>query len=603
MVATAGMFVTVAADTLPVTKVNGKEYYYYDVKPHETIFSVSRTLGMTREQIIEANPSVADGLKAYTRLYFPVESGEVNVTAVPSGETVIHEVKKGETLYGISKQYGISVDRLIELNPAARDGIKSGQKLTVSRQPVSDKPKSAVSGLMTMPYVIRQGETLYRIAADNGITVEALLEANPDLDAFNYSAGTEINIPQTASLVVGEERRNEYVIVEEPSAESQGTKISGQPSQPVRQQVSQAVSDDTEQNKELKIAVMLPLMLSEETPSKSAELFTDFYKGLLIAADTLSDSGRPVRIYVYDTANSLDTVKTIMSRPEIKEMNLIIGPDTEEQFTYVVSVADPDNTFILNLFATKDESYRDNANVIQCNIPHAMMYDKASSAFLSKYVDYEPVFLSRVSGAADKSEFTTVLKSRLDDRGIKYREIVFREVLSAEDLSDLTPDSRYVFIPVSGTRSEFLKIVPALRQLSEASDGTENVTLFGYPEWLTFRGDLQDTLGKFNTVIYSRFYNDGTDYPTRRIADNFVRWYVQPMRQSVPSQGIFGFDAGCFVIKALRANGGDFHLKPFDYEGLQTDFRLDDSDVEGLVNTSLLLINFRPDGLVERKNI
>jgi hypothetical protein len=80
--------------------------------------------------------------------------------------------------------------------------------------------------------------------------------------------------------------------------------------------------------------------------------------------------------------------------------------------------------------------------------------------------------------------------------------------------------------------------------------------------------------------------------------DNFNRWYGKAMRPSVPSQGILGFDVGCYLIKAVRTNGGDFHLKKFDFDGLQTSFILDDSEVEGLVNTSLLLISFSQDSPV-----
>ena len=44
---------------------------------------------------------------------------------------LVHKVAKGESLYGISKQYGMLVDDLLRLNPLAKDGIKVGEELVI----------------------------------------------------------------------------------------------------------------------------------------------------------------------------------------------------------------------------------------------------------------------------------------------------------------------------------------------------------------------------------------------------------------------------------------------------------------------------------------
>lgn len=615
---------------LPVTEVDGKEYYYYDVQPKETIFSLSQRLGMSREEIIEANPAVADGLKAYTRLYFPVDKGKVEIAPLAAGgQAINHTVQKRETLYGISKKYGVTVDRLIELNPQVRDGVKPGQVIVVSvaaEEPA--RPSIKVDLSNTKPYVIKDGETLYRIASENGITVGDLLSANPGLDTFNYSSGTEIRIPQAATataaaplddskpLPSGTPARNRQETApsvderESPADASEHTGgITASPAtdstpfkadNPSGNDKVTAIDEETVIPEELNIALMLPFMLSEETPSKSAMLFTDFYKGFLLAADTLSDSGKKVNIYAYDTANSLDTVKKLMKRPEMSRMNLIISPDDNEQLDYIISVTDSDRTFILNPFVVRDESYKDSPNVIQANIPHHQMYRKAVSAYRSQFGNRHAVFLSRIGGAADKEEFTSLLKTSLADSGEEFTEITYRDVLNDEDLSGLDQSKAYVFIPASGSRSEFIKIVPALKRFNETNGGVDGIAMFGYPEWVTFRGDMQDNLENLNAMVYSRFYNDENYYPSRRVADNFKTVYGQPMIASAPSQGIFGYDTGCYAINALRKNNGDFHLSPFDYDGLQSSFMMDDTDVDGLVNTSLLLLKFKVGGTVER---
>lgn len=618
-----------AQTSLPTTTVGGKEYYYYDVQPKETLFSVARTLGVTRESIIENNPAVADGLQAYTRLYFPIEQGEVAATQAAEGNALTHTVKKGETLYGISRQYNVSVDRLIALNPEARDGVRSGQVLKISAPSAEPAPQRGslspvVASQLTVPHVIASGETLYRIAADNGITVEDLLAFNPEVDPFNYSVGTELKIPVVASLVPGEERLNAQVIVTDPEPEApaqpegaptvetpresvptvEATPEELTPAEPIQtvpmyraEETPQTVKSETDTP--LEVAILLPFMLGENTPSRSAELFTDFYRGFLLAAEELAHDGRKIRIRTFDTCNSNDTVARLMSDPSLSSANLIVTPDNDAQFSTILGAANPDTAFILNLFLPRNSAYADHANVIQANIPHTMMYDKAAGAMTDALNGRRPVFVSRINGPADKAEFVETFQSKLNGRQIPYRELKYRDVLDVTDFAGFSPDSNYVFIPVSSSRAEFLKILPSLKQYA-AERGAGAVTLYGYPDWLTFRGDLLESMHALDATVYSRFYNDEAYSKTQQLAARFKEVYGRDMRPSVPSQAVFGYDAGRFIINSLRGNGGDFHASHPSFDGLQTDFILSNDDTEGLVNTSLLLIEFTPGGVVKQ---
>ena len=69
---TIASFGTYALD-LPVKSVNGNRYYYYEVEFGDTVYSLSDSLGISRDDIIRYNPGAADGVKAGTILYFPYE--------------------------------------------------------------------------------------------------------------------------------------------------------------------------------------------------------------------------------------------------------------------------------------------------------------------------------------------------------------------------------------------------------------------------------------------------------------------------------------------------------------------------------------------------
>ena len=79
--------------------------------------------------------------------------------------TFLHTVKKGETLYGIAKNYGVSTDDIVKFNPEANGGIKEGETLQIpqSSQAIGqDTIRTAVTPQDTaIIYVtIRQGDTM-----------------------------------------------------------------------------------------------------------------------------------------------------------------------------------------------------------------------------------------------------------------------------------------------------------------------------------------------------------------------------------------------------------------------------------------------------------
>lgn len=74
-------------EQLPVKVINGTSYYYYDVPPKATIYSITRTYGISREELFKYNPQVIDGLRAGDTLIFPVKTGEKKESA-ETAETI-----------------------------------------------------------------------------------------------------------------------------------------------------------------------------------------------------------------------------------------------------------------------------------------------------------------------------------------------------------------------------------------------------------------------------------------------------------------------------------------------------------------------------------
>ncbi|MFG6424250.1 MAG: LysM peptidoglycan-binding domain-containing protein, partial [Paramuribaculum sp.] len=183
-------------DDLPVTTVGGRSYHYYDVEPKQTIYSICRDLGISKAQLLEANPEVAEkGVKAYQRLLFPVAGSTPD----------IHVVGERETIYGIASRYGLTPSQLDAWNPGIRDGIRKGDRLIVSDPSANGGAVSEVatsapqqsSGAAPVEYVVKDKETFYSIAHSHGISVGDLEAANPEVTLLR--PGMKLVIPAAGS--------------------------------------------------------------------------------------------------------------------------------------------------------------------------------------------------------------------------------------------------------------------------------------------------------------------------------------------------------------------------------------------------------------------
>ncbi len=595
---------------LPVKTIGGKQYYYYEVKAKDSLYSLQQKLGIDREVITRYNPSVVDGLQEFQTLYFPVDA---RYDIITSKETVTHKVGKGETLYGIAHQYDTTVDALIELNPSAKDGIKTGQVLVI-KEPAGREsaPTLPSEGTATTPsgkvsgtyYIIKEGETLYAIAKAHGVEVDDIIAANPDLSPTFYKGGQRIIIPEPGTSDRMRIRSGDELLTNtNPEPEPVATGREGAP--PLQEEKTDSVAvAPTHKPAGVSFAVILPFMLSETTASKKANQYTEFYKGLLLAVDTMKMAGRPIRIYAYDSAGSADTVKMILRSPELLDVQAIIAPPDEAQLALVAAFGEENDIMVVNPFVIRDESYRTNPNMLQANVPSDVLQAKAVTAVISSYGNRTPVLLRRSDGPQSKKEFVESLKEAYLDADANPIIITYTGSLTAANLARLKSVSGdFIFIPYESKQEEVDKIMPTLVEFRESLDDPSRVMLLGYPEWITFRGDSRKNMLALNSVIYSRFYDNVESWEQQLANNQFRYWYGSPTEIAAPRMGFLGLDLGMFLIQALRTNGGDFDMAIPEFNGVQNGFDFVRPDgAEGYVNDMIYLVNYRPSGIADRED-
>jgi LysM repeat protein len=102
----------------------------------------------------------------------------------------IHIVKKGDTLYELSKKYNVDLEKLIAANPHIADPnvIDVGMKVKIPTSPVSVQPPADY----LYKHVVVQGDTLWKLGKAWGIPLNEMIAANPQLKNPNVLMTGEI---------------------------------------------------------------------------------------------------------------------------------------------------------------------------------------------------------------------------------------------------------------------------------------------------------------------------------------------------------------------------------------------------------------------------
>lgn len=172
------------ADYIGVTYIppEGMEDKYYTVKKGDTLYGIARQFGISVDELKVANNLTTNTLRVGQTLVIP----EIEEPDVPNEN--IYIVKKGDTLYSIANQYGMTVNELKSLNNLTNDTLSIGQELVVSE---------GNAGTLDT-YTVKAGDTLYSIANQFGLTVNELKQLN-NLSSDILSIGQVLNVSDSGA--------------------------------------------------------------------------------------------------------------------------------------------------------------------------------------------------------------------------------------------------------------------------------------------------------------------------------------------------------------------------------------------------------------------
>ncbi len=184
----------------PSKRVTEPTMVSYKVKPGDNLSEIARRSNTTVAAIRKASGIKGDTIYAGSVIKVPFTPNSYKMAK--EGKTTkpaTHVVKRGESISKIAARNGVTTQELLKANnmtmkQASR--IRAGQKLTIPGKAVQESAATTRSSKGTT-YVVKRGDSLSRIAAKHGVTVQELLKANgmSAKDAGRIHAGQKLTIP------------------------------------------------------------------------------------------------------------------------------------------------------------------------------------------------------------------------------------------------------------------------------------------------------------------------------------------------------------------------------------------------------------------------
>ncbi|MEB2785864.1 LysM peptidoglycan-binding domain-containing protein [Algoriphagus persicinus] len=193
-------------DSVGVHRIGEQSYILHEVDPKETLFGISRRYKAAVGDIVNANPVLKEGLKIGQTIKVPF----VSMAELPAG-SVLHNVVPGETLFSISKKYGVTVESVMKDNGLKGNDLSVGQSLIIEPAvpvAVAKDPTPAVVAVATSTVSSKSETKAKEKAAKNAEEapkVKEKIESSPRPEAIR-PANPEAVEPMSKPMVPGEWR-------------------------------------------------------------------------------------------------------------------------------------------------------------------------------------------------------------------------------------------------------------------------------------------------------------------------------------------------------------------------------------------------------------
>lgn len=552
-----------SAQDAEVVERDGKTYWKHEVERKETLYGISRIYGVEIEDIIFANPEAQEGLKPKMTLFIPKKEDKPEIHQEQQQHFFIHKVKKGETLFGLSKLYRVEMNEIIEMNPETRDGLSLGQELKIPTLPKGhteeerkkvEKPLPELEGKNWIIHEVEQGETLYSLSKKYDVEIEEIKKANDGLPD-GLKVGMELIIPKEKEV----DRQAEVMVEEIDSLFGQDYDHQVDKDTIVQ---SEMLKGDT-----VEIAFLLPFFTArydslhqiyKENNDKIFELNSatmaalEFYNGALLAVDTLLNKGISIRLKVFDTARDTLAISELIDSGELDSTDLIVGPFFREQVEQIAAFSARTHKPVVCPVPQTNKVLLKSPYLFK--IPSSTITQMSEvTAYIAKRYHNENIIVINSKNIRDDVMFQTVkadINKHLQEYGDGEVKESYTEKFTIDHLKASLDTGRVNCIVVPSGNVAY--VTDFFNKILDVDTAKYEIHLFGSESWakmdnISFRHKQQ-----YNLHLTSAHYLNHQTDAYRQFLDRYRK-----QTQNYPNEFAFlGFDAMFFFTDMIYGGHG-----------------------------------------------
>lgn len=307
--------------------IEGREFYVHQVEQGQTLYAISRLYKVTIEDITRQNPDVVEGLRIGQTLTIAVPEGAdtdkwENPIDIRDG-LLVHRVKRGETLFAISRSYKVDINEILSQNPQAENGLSKGQELLIPFNDVDEAGIGLTVDTVTparpdslMTHTVQPGQTLYGISKQFDVEIGALEALNPELSE-GLKAGQLIRLPIANPNFA--------------SPSSGGVMQAGDLPKPLP--IAIPILGNPAPGESFGVSLLLPFHVEQVDTAllnrkqrRLQDISLQMYRGSMLAFDTLAKRGFNAKISVHDLQGGGEQTEAVLRTEQVRNSHLVIGP-------------------------------------------------------------------------------------------------------------------------------------------------------------------------------------------------------------------------------------------------------------------------------------
>lgn len=651
-----------ASPNLPKVTIMGKTFYQYVSEKGESLAGIAKKFGWDLDELTRLNKEVSTPLDKGTLLHYPAPSGSESNDAAESVKTygqypLEHVVKHGETVYGISRQYNVSLDAIYAANPGAKMGIKAGQTLLINPESaeenieiadsdnetdniVTDKATEETSSTGLIYYKVEDGDSLYGISRKFNTSIEELFVLNPGLNNSELKTGETIKVMADSKA---EDVHVEKVVEKHIDGIASYKVKRGDTWESIAQRKAISIDVLREANPTVRKLnrgdiIAVPEVETREvekvyvvedpreaTPEGRQELYNEVHSiiednsagkestpevNIAIVLDNVESNKdlefsrgallavdrmktRPFRTRLIILDGAQGMSEVVASLDEFQP-SLIITTADKQMPKYLAEYAQQSGVGLINTFDVKDESYIDNPNVVQYLAPTSYFNDEVALYIKNRFEGVDII----LAGSMDSSDTMgqAIVAALTAPDGLNVVEVPLEELAQYE----LEPYKKYIVYSSASKKNDVKNLLEKVSVLRDRNMMTD-INVVGRPNWITFADSQKDLFGNNYVVMPTRFYFDANNLNSKSFIDDYKELFGHTPIKSYPVYSATAYDILTYFTPNIAETSGDFNA-PFSREiTLQSNIDLKRvSNWGGFVNPDVYVIEYLPAGMYNK---